>query len=190
LGCLLLFVAFRSLLVPATAAVMNLLAAAASFGVVVAVFQWGWLPERFGLGKAGPVEAFLPVIMLAILFGLSMDYQVFLVSRMHEEWVHTGDNERAIRVGQATTGRVITAAAAIMVSVFAAFSFGGQRVIAEFGIGLAAAVAIDALILRTVLVPAVMHLLGTRNWWLPAAVDRRLPHLAVEPTADAVHQEN
>jgi RND superfamily putative drug exporter len=190
LGCLLLFVAFRSLLVPATAAAMNLLAAAASFGVVVAVFQWGWLPERFGLGKAGPVEAFLPVIMLAILFGLSMDYQVFLVSRMHEEWVHTGDNERAIRVGQATTGRVITAAAAIMVSVFAAFSFGGQRVIAEFGIGLAAAVAIDALILRTVLVPSVMHLLGARNWWLPAAVDRRLPHLAVEPTSDAVHKES
>jgi RND superfamily putative drug exporter len=189
LGCLLLFVAFRSLLVPATAAVMNLLAAAASFGVVVAVFQWGWLPEALGLGRSGPIEAFLPVIMLAILFGLSMDYQVFLVSRMHEEWVHTGNNERAIRVGQATTGRVITAAAAIMVSVFAAFAIGGQRVIAEFGIGLAAAVAIDALVLRTVLVPAVMHLLGARNWWLPAAVDRRLPHLAVEPTADSVHQE-
>ncbi|MFA4966275.1 MAG: MMPL family transporter, partial [Thermoleophilia bacterium] len=189
LGCLLLFVAFRSLLVPATAAVMNLLAAGASFGVVVAIFQWGWLPESLGLGKAGPVEAFLPVIMLAILFGLSMDYQVFLVSRMHEEWVHSGDNARAIQVGQATTGRVITAAAAIMISVFIAFVFGGQRVIAEFGIGLAAAVTIDALVLRTVLVPAVMHLFGTRNWWLPRAVDARLPHLAVEPTSDAVPEQ-
>ena len=189
LGCVLLFVAFRSLLVPATAAVMNILAAAASFGVVVAVFQWGWLTGPLGLGKAGPVEAFLPVIMLAILFGLSMDYQVFLVSRMHEEWVHSGDNSRAIQVGQATTGRVITAAAAIMISVFIAFVFGGQRVIAEFGIGLAAAVAIDALILRTVLVPAVMHLFGARNWWLPSTVDRHLPHLAVEPTSDMLPEE-
>jgi RND superfamily putative drug exporter len=186
LGCLLLFVAFRSLLVPATAAVMNLLAAGAAFGVVVAVFQWGWLPETFGLGKAGPVEPFLPVIMLAILFGLSMDYQVFLVSRMHEEWVHTRDNTRAIIVGQATTGRVITAAAAIMMCVFGAFAIGGQRVIAEFGIGLAVAVAIDAFILRTVLVPAVMHLFGARNWWLPRSVDAHLPHLAVEPTSDAL----
>jgi RND superfamily putative drug exporter len=189
LGGVLLFIAFRSLLVPSTAAVMNILAAAASFGVVVAVFQWGWLPEQFGLGKAGPVEAFLPVIMLAILFGLSMDYQVFLVSRMHEEWVHCGDNARAIQVGQATTGRVITAAAAIMISVFIAFVFGGQRVIAEFGIGLAAAVAIDALILRTVLVPAVMHLFGPANWWLPREIDAHLPHLAVEPTSDAVCEE-
>jgi RND superfamily putative drug exporter len=189
LGCLLLFVAFRSLLIPATAAVMNLLAAGAAFGVVVAMFQWGWLSGALGLGKAGPVEAFLPVIMLAILFGLSMDYQVFLVSRMHEEWVHSGDNSRAIKVGQATTGRVITAAAAIMVSVFIAFVFGGQRVIAEFGIGLAAAVAIDAMILRTVLVPAVMHVLGARNWWLTRTVDRHLPHLAVEPTSDAVPEE-
>jgi RND superfamily putative drug exporter len=184
LGCLLLFVAFRSLAIPATAAVMNLLAAGASFGVVIAVFQWGWLSEPLGLGKAGPVEAFLPVIMLAILFGLSMDYQVFLVSRMHEDWVHSRDNKRAIEVGQAATGRVITAAAFIMISVFIAFVFGGQRVMAEFGIGLAAAVAIDALILRTVLVPATMHLLGTRNWWLPGPIDRHLPHLAVEPTSD------
>ena len=186
LGGVLLFIAFRSLLIPVTAAVMNILAAAASFGVVVAVFQWGWGIGLLGLGKAGPVEAFLPVIMLAILFGLSMDYQVFLVSRMHEEWVHCHDNARAIRIGQTTTGRVITAAALIMISVFIAFVFGGQRVIAEFGIGLAAAVAIDALVLRTVLVPAVMHLLGPANWWLPSPVDAHLPHLAVEPTSDAV----
>ncbi len=185
LGFVLLLIAFRSLLVPATAAVMNLLAAGASFGVVVAFFQWGWGSDRFGLGRAGPVEAFLPVIMLAVLFGLSMDYQVFLVSRMHEEWVHTRDNRHSVILGQATTGRVITAAAAIMISVFAAFVIGGQRVIAEFGIGLAAAVFLDAFILRTVLVPSVMHMLGRANWWLPAPVDRRMPHLSVEPTADA-----
>ena len=185
LGFLLLLIAFRSLLVPATAAVMNLLAAAASFGVVVAFFQWGWGSDKLGLGRAGPVEAFLPVLMLAILFGLSMDYQVFLVSRMHEEWVHTRDNRHAVIAGQATTGRVITAAAAIMISVFGAFVFGGQRVIAEFGIGLAAAVLLDAFILRTFLVPALMHLFGEANWWLPRALERRMPHLSVEPTEDA-----
>ena len=185
LGFLLLLIAFRSFLVPATAAVMNLLAAAASFGVIVAFFQWGWGSETLGLGRAGPIEAFLPVIMLAVLFGLSMDYQVFLVSRMHEEWVHTRDNRHSITTGQATTGRVITAAAAIMMGVFIAFVFGGQRVIAEFGIGLAVAVFIDAFILRTVLVPSLMHLFGKANWWLPAAVDKRMPHLSVEPTEDA-----
>jgi putative drug exporter of the RND superfamily len=179
----LLLLAFRSLLVPLTAAVMNLLAAGASFGVVVAVFQWGW-GEPLGLGKAGPVEAFLPVMMLAILFGLSMDYQVFLVSRMHEEWVHTHRNRRAVTVGQASTGRVITAAATIMICVFTAFVFGGQRTIAEFGIGLASAVFLDAFILRTVLVPALMHLFGPANWWLPGWLDRRLPHLAAEPAED------
>ena len=160
------------------------------FGVVVAFFQWGWGSDRLGLGRAGPVEAFLPVIMLAVLFGLSMDYQVFLVSRMHEEWVHTRDNRRAVITGQATTGRVITAAAAIMICVFAAFVFGGQRVIAEFGIGLAAAVLLDAFVLRTLLVPSLMHLFGRANWWLPRPVDRRLPHLAVEPPEDADDAED
>jgi RND superfamily putative drug exporter len=189
LGFLLLLVAFRSIVVPATAAVMNLLAAGASFGVVVAVFQWGWGSEALGLGKAGPVEAFLPVMMLAILFGLSMDYQVFLVSRMHEEWVHTHHNRRAVTVGQASTGRVITAAATIMICVFLAFVFGGQRVIAEFGIGLASAVFLDAFILRTVLVPALMHMFGTANWWLPRWLDRRLPQLSVEPAEDETRDE-
>jgi RND superfamily putative drug exporter len=184
LGFLLLLVAFRSIVVPLTAAVMNLLAAGASFGVVVAFFQWGWGSEALGLGKAGPVEAFLPVMMLAILFGLSMDYQVFLVSRMHEEWVHTGNNRRAVTVGQASTGRVITAAATIMICVFFAFVFGGQRVIAEFGIGLASAVFIDAFVLRTILVPALMHVLGKANWWLPRWIDSWLPHLSVEPADD------
>jgi RND superfamily putative drug exporter len=186
LGFLLLMLAFRSLLVPATAALMNLLAAGASFGVVTAVFQWGWGTDLLGLGKAGPVEAFLPVIMLSILFGLSMDYQVFLVSRMHEEWVHTGDNRLSVSRGQATTGRVITAAAAIMICVFVAFVFGGQRVIAEFGIGLSSAVLLDAFIVRTVLVPAMMHLLGAANWWLPGWLDRQLPHLSVEPADEAL----
>jgi len=185
LGFVLLLIAFRSVLVPLTAAVMNLLAAGASFGVVVAVFQWGWGSEALGLGRSGPVEAFLPAIMLAILFGLSMDYQVFLVSRMHEEWVNTRDNRRAITIGQATTGRVITAAATIMICVFLAFVFGGQRVIAEFGIGLASAVFLDAFILRTVLVPALMHLFGRANWWLPGWIDRWLPHLSVEPAPGA-----
>jgi RND superfamily putative drug exporter len=177
---MLLVVAFRSLLIPATGAVMNLLSAGAAFGVLTAFFQFGWGSDPLGLGKAGPVEAFLPVMTLAILFGLSMDYQVFLVSRMNEEWVHTRDARRAIRVGQAETARVITAAATIMICVFLAFSFGGQRVIAEFGIGLAAAVALDAFILRTVVVPAAMHIFGNANWWLPGWLDRILPHLAIE----------
>ncbi len=188
MGFILLLIAFRSIVVPLTAAVMNLLAAGASFGVVVAFFQWGWGSDALGLGNAGPVEAFLPAIMLAVLFGLSMDYQVFLVSRMHEEWVHTRDNRYAVRVGQASTGRVITAAATIMICVFLAFVFMGQRVIAEFGIGLASAVFIDAFVLRTVLVPALMHLFGRANWWLPRWIDRWLPHLAVEPAEDAAPQ--
>src|SRR5262249_39535563 len=181
LSFLLLVAAFRSLLVPATAAVMNLIAAAATFGMLTAFFQWGWGTGALGLGKARPVEAFLPVGTLAVLFGLSMDYQVFLVSRMNEEWVRGRDNRRAARVGQTETGRVITAAATIMICVFLTFSFLGQRDVAEFGIGLAAAVALDAFILRTVLVPAAMHLFGNANWWLPRWLDRRLPHLAIEP---------
>jgi putative drug exporter of the RND superfamily len=186
LGFLLLMLAFRSLLVPATAALMNLLAAGASFGVVTAIFQLGWGTDLLGLGKAGPIEAFLPVIMLAILFGLSMDYQVFLVSRMHEEWVHTGDNRLSVSRGQAMTGRVITAAAAIMICVFVGFVFGGQRIIEEFGIGLASAVFLDAFVLRTVLVPAAMHIFGAANWWLPTWLDRRLPHLSVDPVDEAI----
>jgi RND superfamily putative drug exporter len=184
LSFLLLVAAFRSLLIPATAALMNLLAAAATFGMLTAFFQWGWGTSVFGLGKAGPIEAFLPVVTLAILFGLSMDYQVFLVSRMNEEWAHGRDSQLAVRAGQRETARVITAAATIMICVFLTFSFQGQRDIAEFGIGLAAAVALDAFILRTVLVPALMHMFGDANWWLPRWLDRRLPHLAIEPRQD------
>src|SRR5262249_1947118 len=184
LGFILLLIAFRSFVVPLTAAVMNLLAAAASFGVVVAFFQFGWGSDALGLGRAGPIDAFVPVLTLAVLFGLSMDYQVFLVSRMHEEWVHNRDNRRAVTTGQASTGRVITAAATIMILVFLAFVFGGQRVVAEFGVGLASAVFIDAFILRTILVPALMHLFGRANWWLPGWISRGLPHISIEPAAE------
>jgi putative drug exporter of the RND superfamily len=180
-GFLLLVLAFRSLLIPAATAVMNLLAAAASFGVLTAFFEWGWGTSAFGLGRAGPIEGYMPEMVLAILFGLSMDYQVFLVSRMAEEWSHTRDNARSVLAGQTETARVITAAATIMIAVFIAFAFMGQRSVAEFGIGLAAAVALDAFVLRTVLVPAVMYLSGRANWWLPRWLDRRLPHLAIEP---------
>ncbi|KOX21512.1 MULTISPECIES: MMPL family transporter [unclassified Streptomyces] len=190
LGCLLLLLAFRSIGIPLKAAVMNVMAVAGAFGVVVAVFQWGWGSELLGLGSAGPIEPFLPVIMVSVLFGLSMDYQVFLVSRMYEEWLETGDNRRAVRVGLAETSRVINSAAVIMISVFLAFVLSGDRVIAMFGIALAAAVALDAFVLRTLLVPALMHLLGGANWWLPKGLDRLLPRISVEPpecraTADA-----
>ncbi|HUY16446.1 MAG TPA: MMPL family transporter [Acidimicrobiales bacterium] len=181
LGCLLLMVAFRSVLVPVVAAVMNLLAVGASFGLVVAVFQWGWGSALLGAGT-GPVESFLPIIMIAILFGLSMDYQVFLVSRMHEEWLNTNDNEEAIIRGQANTGRVISAAALVMICVFLSFAIGGERVIAEFGIGLGGAVLIDAFVIRTVLVPSLMHFIGKANWWMPRWLNRVVPHVAVEAT--------
>src|SRR4051794_1135172 len=181
LGCLLLMIAFRSIVVPLTAAAMNLLAAGAAFGLVTLVFQHGLASSLIEIGRKGPIEAFLPVMLLAILFGLSMDYQVFLVSRMHEEWVHTGDNARSVRIGQADTGRVITAAATIMILVFGSFIFQGQRIISEFGIGLAGAVFLDAFVLRTVLVPALMHRIGPANWWLPKRLDRALPHLSVDP---------
>ena len=184
LGFLLLMLAFRSLLIPAVAAVMNLLAAAASFGVLVAVFQYGWGLRLLNLGQTGPVESFLPVLMLAVLFGLSMDYEVFLVSRIREEWAATSDSHQAVRTGQATTGRVIIAAATIMICVFSAFILSGQQVIGEIGIGLAAAVLLDAFLLRTILVPALMHLSGRANWWLPGWLDRTLPHLSIEPATE------
>ncbi|KOT63790.1 MULTISPECIES: MMPL family transporter [Streptomyces] len=181
LGCVLLLLAFRSIGIPLKAAAMNVAAVASSFGIVVAIFQWGWGSEPLGLGSAGPIEPFLPVIMVSVLFGLSMDYQVFLVSRMYEEWRRTGDNCRAVRVGLAETGRVINSAAVIMIAVFAAFVLSGDRIVAMFGIGLAAAVALDAFVLRTLLVPALMHLLGGANWWLPGWLERRLPRISIEP---------
>ncbi len=189
LGCLLLLLGFRSLAIPLKAAAMNVAAVAATFGVIVAIFQWGWGSEMLGLGSGGPIEPFLPVIMVSVLFGLSMDYQVFLVSRMHEEWLETGDNRRAVRVGLAETSRVINSAAVIMISVFLAFVLTGDRVIAMFGIALAVAVALDAFVLRTLLVPALMHLLGGANWWLPRRLDRVLPRISIEPPeARATHE--
>ncbi len=182
LSFLLLMAVFRSLLIPATAALMNLLSAGAAFGVVTAVFQWGWFGSLLGIDK-GPIEAFLPVLMFPILFGLSMDYEVFLISRVYEEWHRRGDNREAVTHGLAATGRTITAAAAIMVLVFGAFVLGGERIIELFGVGLAGAVFLDALIVRSVLVPSVMILLGDRNWKLPAFLDRVLPHLKVEGAA-------
>ncbi|HEV3265964.1 MAG TPA: MMPL family transporter [Acidimicrobiales bacterium] len=178
LSFLLLALVFRSLIIPLTAAVMNLLSIGAAFGVLVAVFQWGWLSAIFGVNRAGPVESFLPVMLFAILFGLSMDYEVFLVSRIHEEWVKCGDAKEAVRKGLAATGKTITAAALIMILVFGSFMFGGQRVIKEFGLGLAAGILIDALIIRMTIVPALMFLFGKSNWWFPDWLDKHLPHLS------------
>ena len=194
LSFLLLVIAFRSIVVPLTAAAMNLLAAGASFGIVVAIFEWGWLGDTIGVGRGGPVEAFVPVIFFSVLFGLSMDYQVFLVSRMHEEWVHTHDNRRAISVGQAETGGIITAAGLIMISVFASFVLGDARVIKLFGIGLASAIFVDAFLVRTMLVPALMHLMGRANWWYPKALERFTPKISLEApetvsAGDAVHSD-
>jgi RND superfamily putative drug exporter len=178
---LLLTMVLRSLLVPLKAAIMNLIAIAAAFGIVVAVFQWGWLGGLIGVYRPGPVEAFLPVMLFSILFGLSMDYEVFLVMRIHEEWLRTGDNRAAVRRGLSATGGTITAAAAIMIVVFGSFILGGQRVIKEFGIGLSAAIFVDAVIIRMALVPALMLLMGRANWWFPRWLDRVLPRIHVEP---------
>ncbi|MCM3920085.1 efflux RND transporter permease subunit [Frankia sp. AiPs1] len=186
LSFLLLLIAFRSLVIPLTAAVMNLLAAGGSFGLVVAIFQYGWLSDAMGAGPGGPIDAWIPVMLFAILFGLSMDYQVFLVSRMHEEWVHTRDNRRSVTVGQGETGGIITAAAIIMIAVFLGFVISPGRPIKIFGTGLAAAVFLDAFILRTMLVPSVMHIVGKSNWYLPRWLERITPHVSVEPADEAV----
>jgi RND superfamily putative drug exporter len=190
LSFLLLLIAFRSLVIPLTAAVMNLLAAGASFGVVVAIFQYGWGASALGLGKGGPIDAWAPVMFFAILFGLSMDYQVFLVSRMYEEWLHTRDNKRAVIVGQAETGSIITAAALIMIAVFGGFVLGDERAIKIFGIGLATAVFLDAFLLRTILVPSLMHVLGDRNWYLPKWLDRITPKVSFEPPDQPIEEED
>jgi RND superfamily putative drug exporter len=180
LSFLLLAAVFRSIAIPLMAALMNMLSAGAAFGVLVAVFQWGWFGSLLGVSQTGPIEAFVPVMMFAILFGLSMDYEVFLVSRIYEEWHRTGDNRLAVTRGLQATGRTITAAALIMVLVFGSFLLGGQVVIKMFGLGLAGAVLLDAAIVRMALVPSLMLLLGKLNWALPGWLDRILPHLNVE----------
>ena len=180
LALLLLAVVFRSVVIPAKAAVMNLLSIGAALGVITFVFQDGHLASLIGVDSTGPIEAFLPVFMFAIVFGLSMDYEVFLVTRIHEEWERTRNAGFAVRHGLALTGKVITAAAIIMVSVFAAFILGDDRVIKLFGLGLASAVLFDAFVIRLLLVPALMHLFGRASWWMPAGLARRLPRLTIE----------
>ena len=181
LSALLLMIVFRSIWVPLKAMAMNLLSIGAAFGLVVAVFQWGWGASLIGVDSTGPIISFLPIFLFSIVFGLSMDYEVFLMSRIHEEWEHSKDASEAVTRGLALTGRVITAAAAIMVTVFLSLAIGEDRIIKLFGLGLASAVFIDAVIIRSVLVPAIMQLLGERAWWFPNWLDRILPKLHVEP---------
>jgi putative drug exporter of the RND superfamily len=180
LAFLLLMAVFRSLLIPLIASAMNLLSVGAALGIMNVVFEWGWGHSLFGISSKAPVEVFIPVLLFSILFGLSMDYEVFLVSRIHEEWLLTSDNDRSVTVGQAETGRVITAAATIMILVFASFILEDSTIIKQFGIGLAGAILIDAFIVRTFVVPALMHIFGKANWWLPKWLDRVVPQLHVE----------
>jgi putative drug exporter of the RND superfamily len=180
LSFLLLMAVFRSVLVPLKAVVMNLLSIGAAYGVIVAIFQWGWASSLIGVAKPGPIDAWIPMFLFAIVFGLSMDYEVFLLSRIKEEYDRTKDNAVAVADGLAVTARVITAAALIMFCVFGAFVLGDDRALKLFGFGLAIAVLIDATIVRMVLVPATMELLGDRNWWIPKWLDRILPHIDVE----------
>jgi len=180
LTMVLLLVVFRSLLVPVKAAIAILLSIAASFGVLVAIFQWGWMKDVIGLEETVPVISFLPLLMFAILFGLSMDYEVFILSRIREDYVRTGDARRSVLTGLTSSARVITAAALIMISVFASFVLGADPVIKMFGVGFATAVLLDATIVRMVVVPATMALFGDRAWWLPGWLDRLIPDLDVE----------
>jgi RND superfamily putative drug exporter len=187
LSFLLLMTVFRSLLVPLKAAILNLLSIGGALGAIVAIFQWGWGASLIGVDRTGPIEPFLPVMIFAILFGLSMDYEVFLVSRIHEEWVRTRDNSTAVVRGLAATGRVITAAAAIMIVIFGSFALGGERAIKLFGISFAFAVFLDAFLIRSVLVPAFMQIVSSANWWMPAWLDRFLPDVHLE--AEDLHDE-
>jgi len=180
LSFLLLMFVFRSILVPLKAAVMNLLSIGAAYGVMVAVFQWGWGASLFGVHQSLPIVAFIPMFMFAILFGLSMDYEVFILSRVREEYNHSGDNTESVVKGLTATARVITSAALIMISVFISFVFGGEPVMKMMGVGLSTAVFVDATIIRMVLVPASMRLMGDANWWLPRWLDRRMPNLDIE----------
>ena len=195
LSALLLFVIFRSLVIPLQAAIMNLLTIGAALGATVLVFQHGWFASVLGV-QPGPIEAWVPVIMFAVVFGLSMDYEVFLVSRVREQWIRTGDASGAVADGIALTGRVISAAAAIMVCVFLSFTLGDERTLKEFGFGLAAAVFLDALVVRCVLLPAVLELLGPSTWRLPRWIDGLLPRVNIEgstararPEADSTPPE-
>jgi RND superfamily putative drug exporter len=183
LSFLLLMTVFRSVVLPLKAVIMNLLSVGAAYGVMVAVFQWGWLGSVIGIGETGPIDPWIPVTMFTILFGLSMDYEVFLLSRIREEWLRTGDNSLSVADGLAVTGRIITAAAAIMFCVFASFVIKDPlHILKVFGLGLAVAVAIDVTLVRMVLVPSLMEILGPVNWWLPRFLDRSIPTVGVEVT--------
>jgi RND superfamily putative drug exporter len=182
---LLLTMVFRSVVVPLKAAAMNLLSIGAAYGVLTAVFQWGWGVELMGLDHAVPVSSWIPILVFAILFGLSMDYEVFLLSRIRESWLATGDAQASVVRGLSDTGRVISAAAAIMVAVFLGFATEVDVVVKMVGLGMAVAILMDATVVRMVLVPATMALLGHRNWWLPGWLDRLLPTVDVEATHPA-----
>ena len=186
LSFLLLLVVFRSVLIPFKAAIVNMLGIGAAYGIVVAVFQWGWLKDVVGIERTGPIEAFLPMMLFAILFGLSMDYEVFLMSRIREEYLRTKRNDIAVADGLAATAGVITAAAAIMVTVFLSFMLGDQREIKLFGLGLSVAIFLDATIIRMVVVPAFMELFGDANWWLPRRLSRVLPRVSVDSAKERV----
>ena len=177
---ILLTIAFRSVVIATKAAIMNLLSIGAAYGVVVAIFQWGWGISLIGVPTTSPIPAYVPMMMFAIVFGLSMDYEVFLLSRMHESWIKTGDAQRSVAIGIGSTARVITTAAAIMVVVFASFILNDQPAIKMLAIGMAFAVFIDASVVRMILVPAVMSLLGPHAWWMPKRLDPILPQLHLE----------
>jgi RND superfamily putative drug exporter len=190
LSFLLLMAVFRSLAIPVKAVIVNLLSVGAAYGVIVAVFQWGWLGGFIGIGATGPIDPWIPLMMFTILFGLSMDYEVFLLSRMREEWRVTHDNSSAVADGLAKTARVITAAAAIMICIFGSFVIGDPlHVLKVFGLGLAAAILIDATLVRMVLVPSIMELVGDANWWMPSWLDRVVPHLGIEVDVDRSTQQ-
>jgi RND superfamily putative drug exporter len=189
LSFLLLTVVFRSVVVALKAAVLNLLSIGAAYGVLVMVFQWGWGADLIGLEGTVPIVSFVPMMMFAVLFGLSMDYEVFLLSRVREEYVRTGDNDTAVIRGLSGTARVITSAALIMVSVFSGFVLGEDPVIKMMGLGLAVAILVDASIVRMILVPASMTLMGDANWWLPKWLDRWLPHIDLDGVDELAPRE-
>jgi RND superfamily putative drug exporter len=182
---LILTMAFRSIVVAAKASLTTMLSAFAAFGALTAVFEWGWMNSLIGLDVTGPTESFIPIIVLSILFGLSMDYEVFLVSRIREEYVRTGDARESVRTGVGAIGKVIVAAGIIMGVVFWAFVLGDDRTVKAFGVGLGVAILVDALIVRMMLVPAVMHLLGDKAWYMPRWLDRVLPHVTIEPAEES-----
>jgi RND superfamily putative drug exporter len=185
LSFLLLMVVFRSVVLPLKAVIMNLFSVGAAYGVMVAVFQWGWAGRIIGIGETGPIDPWIPVALFVILFGLSMDYEVFLLSRIREEWLRTNDNSLAVADGLAVTGRIITAAAAIMFCVFASFVIKDPlHILKVFGLGLAVAVLVDATIVRMMLVPSIMEILGPVNWWMPAWMDRSIPTIGMEVTPE------